>query len=117
MTTTQIVQGANYVNGQFFSPNPSSAEYFDSTNPATGKILGYFPQSSSADIDSAYQTARESFEGWRQYSRVQRAEYFLALANLVEERREEIARVISLETGKVYNESIAEVNEALHMAQ
>jgi len=117
MTTTQIVQGANYVNGQFFSPNPASSEYFDSTNPATGKILGSFPQSSTADINNAYQTARESFEGWRQYSRVQRAEYFLNLAGLVEERREEIARVISLETGKVYNESIAEVNEALHMAQ
>ena len=117
MNTIQITQGLNYVNGQFTSPNPVEFDYFDSINPATGEILGSFPQSSTAVVDSAYGAARESFEGWREYSRVERAEYFLALANLVEERREEIARVISLETGKGYNESIAEVNEALHMAQ
>ena len=117
MTTTLIVQGANYVNGQFFSPDPLEGEYFDSTNPATGKIVGSFPQSSSKDVSAAYQAARESFEGWRQYSRIKRAEYFLTLANLIEKRREDIAKAISIETGKVYNESIAEVNEALHMAQ
>ena len=48
---------------------------------------------------------------------MRRAEYFLKLANLIEERSEELARTISEETGKTYNESIAEVNEALHMAQ
>ena len=68
-------------------------------------------------MESAYQFARDSFHGWKEYSRVKRAEYFLTLANLVEQRREEIAEAITLETGKVYNESIAEVNEALHMAQ
>jgi aldehyde dehydrogenase (NAD+) len=39
------------------------------------------------------------------------------VAQIIERRREELATVISLETGKNYNESIAEVNEALHMAQ
>ncbi len=117
MNTVQIVQGLNYISGQFTAPSPVDVDYFDSINPATGQILGSFPQSTSSDIDCAYEVARESFEGWRQYSRVKRAEYFLALANLVEKRREEIARAVSLETGKVYNESIAEVNEALHMAQ
>ena len=39
------------------------------------------------------------------------------VAKLIEERKEDLARVISLETGKNYNESVAEVNESLHMAQ
>jgi len=39
------------------------------------------------------------------------------VAQIIERRKEELAKVISLETGKNYNESVAEVNEALHMAQ
>ena len=117
MTSYQIIQGNHYINGQFVSPDPASFSYFDSENPATGKILGSFPEANAPQVESAYHSARDSFLGWREYSRIERAEYFLNLAGLVEERREEIARVISLETGKVYNESIAEVNEALHMAQ
>jgi len=117
MTTYLIVQGNHYINGQFFSPDPLSTDYFDSRNPATGEIVGSFPEASVPEVESAYQFARDSFHGWKEYSRVKRAEYFLTLANLVEQRREEIAEAITLETGKVYNESIAEVNEALHMAQ
>jgi len=115
--TERAVNGSNYINGYFTSPDISSCKYFNSINPATNETLGSFPKTSEREIDSVYQFARDSFYGWRQYSRVERAEYFLKLANLVEERKEEIATAISLETGKVYNESIAEVNEALHMAQ
>ena len=117
MTTYSIVQGHHYINGQFISPDPLSTNYFDSRNPATGEIVGSFPEATVPDVESVYQTARDSFEGWRSFSRVKRAEYFLNLADLVEKRRDEIATVITKETGKVFNESIAEVNEALHMAQ
>jgi len=108
-----VIDGQNYINGCF---TDSCGETFESIDPATGEVLGIFAESTDKDVESAYQFARDSFYGWREYSRIQRAEYFLKLANLIIERRDEIARVISLETGKVYNESIAEVNEALHMA-
>ena len=110
-----IVEGKNYINGNFIEA--SGENIFKSKDPATGEILGFFPESGKSDVDSAYHFARDSFYGWRQYSRVQRAEYFLKLANIIEKRKEEIAKVISLETGKVYNESIAEVIEALDMPQ
>ena len=117
MNTENQRRGANYSHGQFVSPEDSGSNYFESINPATGESVGLFPQTTASQVESVYQIARESFEGWKTYSRVQRAEYFLNLASVIEERREDIAHVISLETGKVYNESIAEVNEALHMAQ
>ena len=110
-----VAEGKNFINGNFVEV--SGGNHFKSEDPSTGEILGFFPESSQKDVDSVYHFARDSFYGWRQYSRVQRAEYFLKLANIIEKRKEEIARVITLETGKVYNESIAEVNEALHMAQ
>ena len=111
----QNMVGNHYINGSFICNKNS--ESFDSINPATGEVVGTFPEASIPEVESAYQFARDSFQGWRKYSRVKRAEYFLTLANLVEQRREEIAEAITLETGKVFNESIAEVNEALHMAQ
>jgi len=118
----QMIDGQNYINGHFIPPattrlNKRLGFFFESIDPATGETIGVFPESSQKDIDSAYHFARDSFQGWRQYSRVQRAEYFLKLASIIEDRREEIAHIITLETGKVYNESVAEVNEALHMAQ
>ena len=115
MTTYQSIIGNHYINGSFVCNKDS--ESFDSINPATGEVVGTFPEASVPEVESAYQFARDSFHGWKEYSRVKRAEYFLTLSNLVEQRREEIAEAITLETGKVYNESIAEVNEALHMAQ
>jgi aldehyde dehydrogenase (NAD+) len=115
MTTYQIVEGKHFINNQWVSGSDDSL--FDSKNPADGKILGAFPQASSAAVDSACAFARDAFDGWRSFSRYQRAGYFFKLAELVEKNINRIASIISLETGKVLNESIAEVNEALHMAQ
>ena len=61
--------------------------------------------------------ARKAFKYWRKVSRFVRSDYLNKVAQIVERRRDEMAKIISLETGKSYNESIAEVNEALHMAQ
>jgi len=115
MGTYTITQGLHYINGQWTGGGQQAA--FDSKNPATKEIIGSFPQATQSEVDSTYHFARDSFYGWREYGRVRRAEYFLKLANLIEERSEELAKTISEETGKTYNESVAEVNEALHMAQ
>ena len=109
------VEGRNYINGEFTSRR--SGDEYQNINPATGESLGAFPQSTLDEVEAAYDTARESFETWRAKSRTERAEVLYRVAGLIEERREKLARIISLETGKNFNESIAEVNEALHMAQ
>ena len=105
----------NYINGNFVSS--SSDSFFYNTDPCTEESLGEFFNSSVEEVDEAYSAARNALESWRATSRVQRAEYMYKVAKLIEDRREELAQVISVETGKNYNESIAEVNEALHMAQ
>lgn len=105
----------NYIDGNFVAS--SSLDSFQNINPSDETFIGPFPQSSSEDVDLAYESARRAFPKWRKISRINRAEYLLRVAELIDERKEELARAISLETGKNYNESIAEVNEALHMAQ
>ena len=107
--------GYNYVDGKFVESQSEST--FDKLDPCTEQELATFKNTTKEEIDAAYECARKAFYEWRSVSRVQRAEYMYNIAKLIEERREKLAGVISLETGKNYNESIAEVNEALHMAQ
>ncbi len=103
----------NYINGRFVDED----HYFVKHNPSTAEGLCSFPQTSQAGVDKVCKKARESFLKWKKESRLYRAEFFYRISRALENRKEEIAQVISLETGKNYNESIAEVNEALHMAQ
>lgn len=104
--------GMNYIGG-FLPTRPD----FASLNPANEEPIGWFPQSTDAEINEALTAAKNAFPAWKALSRVQRAEYFWRLAKILEERVEDITRAISLETGKSLNESRAEVVEALHMAQ
>ena len=86
-------------------------------NPATGKAQGAFPLSSKPEVNQALLSARKAFKSWRKMSRFVRSDYMNKVAQLIERDKKKLATIISLETGKNYNESIAEVNEALHMAQ
>ena len=98
--TETLQRGANYMNGFFINPDFEDCSYFKSLNPATGEVLGEYPQSAPDQVKSAYHFAEDASKGWRAYSRVKRAEYFLKLAQIIEERREDLANAISLETGK-----------------
>ena len=106
-------EGRNYIYGKW----EATPEMYTKINPATGKAQGAFPLTDKAAVSKAVLSARKAFKKWRKVSRFTRSDYMNRVAKLVEERKEELAKVISLETGKNYNESIAEVNEALHMAQ
>ena len=69
-------------------------------NPATGEELARAPISSAEDVDRAVRAARRAFDGWSQTTPAQRAQALLALADLVEEHGEEIARLEALNAGK-----------------
>lgn len=105
----------NYIDGQFIQYQLSLG--YENLNPTTGRQICLYPITPDEEVTRAVRCARAASNKWKKLSRVKRAEYFNKIASLIEEKREYIAKVISLETGKNYNESIAEVNEALHMAQ
>ncbi len=105
----------NYINGEFVQY--SAQVGYEKINPATGAKISVWPITQAPEVNRTLSAAREAFKTWRKISRVKRAEYFYEVAKIVEKRKQQIANIISLETGKSINESIAEVNEALHMAQ
>lgn len=107
------LEGRNFINGKW----GTTKETYTQLNPATGEVLGAFPMSGPMEVEIAIESARKTFRKWKKVSRFVRSDYMNRVAQIIERRKGELATTISLETGKNYNESIAEVNEALHMAQ
>ena len=103
----------NYVNGEFLPNRPD----FSVSNPANGNHLGEFPLTSKGEVSDAVSVAKQSFKSWKHVSRVNRADLFDRLSQLIKRDTSALADVISYETGKNRNESYAEVIESLHMCQ
>jgi acyl-CoA reductase-like NAD-dependent aldehyde dehydrogenase len=85
---------------------------FESRNPTTGEILGTYPEHTAHEVERRLQSA---WDGWKHWSRTPLAERtaFLArLADLLEARAEEYARLITLEMGKPIGEARGEVKKA-----
>jgi betaine-aldehyde dehydrogenase len=69
-------------------------------NPATGEELARAPISTAQDVDRAVKAARRAFDGWSNTTPAQRAQALLAIADVVEEHAEELARMEALNAGK-----------------
>ena len=109
-----LFTGKNYINGKWVASDSST---YPKLNPSTEEVLGHFPLTNDDTVGEAVALARQKFHEWKKVSRFVRSNYMDNVARILERRKGEVAKVISLETGKNYNESIAEVNEAIHMAQ
>lgn len=92
-------------------------ERINSYNPCKGDLIGSYPVATEEDVNNAVKNAREAQKSWKKLSRVNRAEYFDALAQLIKRDVVELTHILSLETGKSLNEAKAEVMESLHMIQ
>src|SRR5690606_18612139 len=100
----------NYINGSWVKPDVK--EYFDVINPATGQVIAKTPLGTKADVDSAARAAREAFDGWRRTPVNDRVQYLFKLRNLMRENADEIAKLITDECGKTFEEAKAEMVRA-----
>lgn len=83
----------------------------NSVNPWSGEILKEFSPTNPKELEKKLSTAQESFESWRLVSLDKKALLMHAAANVLREKKEDYARIISLEMGKVIKESRAEVEK------
>ncbi len=70
------------------------------TDPATGEAIGQSPSASAADVEEAIAAAAKGLKTWRATPAWTRADTLHAIANLMQQRADEAARRITLETGK-----------------
>jgi aldehyde dehydrogenase (NAD+) len=77
-----------------------SGQTFESVDPSTGQVIARLARGGEADIDDAVAAARRAFEGpWRGTKPVERQRLLLAIADLIDRHREELAYLQSLEFG------------------
>lgn len=81
-------------------------------NPATGEVLAEVPRASRQDLDDALATSAVAFEVWRQQPAIERAAILSRTADLIRERRTDLARLMTLEQGKTLAESELEFSIA-----
>ena len=77
-----------------------SGRTFETTNPATGAVLGTLPACGPEDVDAAVAAARAAFEGWSKTHPAERKAAILSLAALIEENLTDLAVLESLDSGK-----------------
>ncbi|CAN5280148.1 aldehyde dehydrogenase family protein [soil metagenome] len=100
----------NFVGGDWVESTGGSVRPI--VSPVTGETLAEAPDASTKDIDSAVAAARAAQPKWAALSVWDRARVCHAIADLIDERREDFARELSLEQGKPYAaEALADIDE------
>ena len=86
----------NYVNGIFVD----SKETIEDINPATSEVIATIPRSNLNDVNEAVLAADKARDNWSSLSLAERRKWLEKIANALEARSEEIAKLESLDTGK-----------------
>jgi malonate-semialdehyde dehydrogenase (acetylating)/methylmalonate-semialdehyde dehydrogenase len=100
----------NYINGEWVKPGVK--EYFDVINPATGEVVARTPLGTKVDVEAAAKAASEAYVSWRRVPVNDRVQYLFKLRNLMRENGDEIAKLITNEAGKTFDEAKAEMVRA-----
>ncbi len=115
-TTEQGHVYQNFIGGQWRASR--GGETFVSTNPAhTSEVIGYYQKSTAADLDDAVEAASKAQPGWAATPAPERGEILLRTALLLEQRKEELAALMTREMGKIIKETRGDVQTAIDVAK
>ena len=108
MTVSSVTTHRNYINGEWVAS--ASGKTFENRNPAnTDDLIGVFQDSTAADVDRAIAAAEKAYDDWRLVPAPKRAEILFRAAAMLVERKEQFARDMTREMGKVLNETRGDV--------
>src|SRR5579875_3447776 len=106
----------NFIGGAW--KNSQSGETFISTNPArTSEVIGYYQKSNVADLEEAVGAALKAQPAWAATPAPLRGEVLYRVAQILEERQEELAQLMTREMGKILKETRGDVQVAIDVAK
>lgn len=82
----------------------------DVINPATGQVIGKIPMGDAKDVDRAVNAAKNAAAHLAKMTVFERAEMLVKIADMIVKRKEELAKLLTLEHGKPYKEALDEVD-------
>ena len=104
----------NFINGEWVAPK--SGKILENRNPANiDELIGEFPLSDPDDVAAAVSAAKNAYKSWRLTPAPKRAEILFRVAELLVKRKEDFARDMTREMGKVLAETRGDVQEAIDM--
>jgi alpha-ketoglutaric semialdehyde dehydrogenase len=105
----------NLIGGEWVESR--SGKSFENQNPANSKdVVGVFPRSTKDDVNEAVEAAKKAFERWRLTPAPRRGEIIFRCAQILAERKEDCARDMTREMGKVLKETRGDIQEAIDTA-
>ncbi len=105
----------NYINGEWV--DSVTRRTFENRNPAdTREVLGIFQKSNEQDVRMALNAAKEAYKRWRLVPAPKRAEILFKVGELLIRRKEDFAKQMTQEMGKVLKETRGDVQEAIDMS-
>jgi len=106
-----LAAGRNFIGGRWVASG--SKRTFASLNPATGKPIGHFQLSTEHDVDLAVDAAEKAYGAWSSTPAPKRAMALLKAAGILRSEKERMARLVTVEMGKVLKEARGDVQEAI----
>ena len=105
----------NIIDNQSVASN--SGRSSDIFNPASGEVIGSLGLSSPSELDAAVASAKKAAEGWAATPPLKRARVMMNYLNILNDRRDDIAREISREHGKTHPDALGEVTRAIEVVE
>src|SRR3954470_2412961 len=104
----------NLIDGQWVAP--ANGRMIENRNPAdTRDLIGSFPDSDERDVQAAVEAAQRAYASWRLVPAPKRGEMLFKAAQLLIERKEQYAKDMTREMGKVLKETRGDIQEAIDM--
>jgi len=111
---SRVAEHGNFIGGAWRPA--SSGRTFESRNPADGRLIGRFAASQGVDVTAAVAAARAAFPDWRATPAPRRGELLYRFGALLTQHKEELARAMTEEMGKVLEEARGDVQEGIDIA-
>ncbi|KIV98849.1 uncharacterized protein PV09_09420 [Verruconis gallopava] len=106
-----LLKSQAFVDGKWIGAK--SGKLFNILDPGTGENWASVPDNGAADVDAAVQAAQNAFVTYSKTSPRERFHYLLRWSRLIEENKEDLATIVTYETGKPISESLAEIDYAV----
>lgn len=94
-----------FIDGKFVPA--SDGKTFEAHNPANGEVLASFAEATREDVDLAVKAAQRALKSWRKTSPIERQNYLLKIADIIDQNAEHLALVETLDNGKPIRETSA----------
>ncbi len=104
----------NFIDGAWVESQANKT--FETINPATEEVLGTVALSDADDVSTAVSAAKAAYHKWRLTPAPRRGEILFRVAEILKERKDELAELMTKEMGKIVAETAGDVQEAIDMA-